>query len=362
MKTTKSILTAVAVTLTVFGFIPTGNAAEIIYQEDIAQNVVTKDVLVRTADNVIVLVDASSSMETTHRKYKKTNYQMEREALQAGFTRLPDLGYNVGVYTHSPSWKEIYPVQKYDAAKLSAAMNQLPAKGSGNTPLVAGFEKLEGVLKGLSGKTVVYVFSDGGWEKAAGRKDPGDKVAELARKYNACFIVITYAEDPDGVKRVRDMGKANACSRVIPFDSYITNPYYALGPLYYTKAETSVETMAEKKIKGIKVGNINFDYDKFDLKPQEKDELNELGKFLQSYPQAFVAVQGFCDNRGTPEYNMKLSRERAEAVAAYLVKNFKLDSGRVAAMWYGEGNPVASNDTPEGRAKNRRVEVAVSGL
>ena len=362
MKTTKSILIGVAVTLAVLGFIPTGNAAEIIYQEDIAQNVVTKDVLVRTADNVIVLVDASSSMDFQHRKYKKPNYQMEKEALQAGFTRLPDLGYNVGVYTHSPSWKEIYPVQKFDAAKLSAAMSQLPAKASGNTPLVAGLEKLEGVLKGLSGKTVVYVFSDGGWEKAAGKKDPGDKAAELARKYNACFIVITYAEDPDGVKRVKDMGKANACSRVIPFDSYITNPYYALGPLYYTKAETSVETIAEKKIKGIKVGNINFDYDKFDLKPQEKDELNQLGKFLQSYPQAFVAVQGFCDNRGTPEYNMKLSRERAEAVAAYLVKNSKLDPGRVAAMWYGEGNPVASNDTPEGRAKNRRVEVAVSGL
>jgi hypothetical protein len=88
---------------------------------------------------VIVLVDASSSMETTHRKYKKTNYQMEKEALQAGFTRLPDLGYNVGVYTFSPSWKEVYPVQKYDAAKLSAALHQLPAKASGNTPLVQGW-------------------------------------------------------------------------------------------------------------------------------------------------------------------------------------------------------------------------------
>jgi OmpA-OmpF porin, OOP family len=362
MRIVKSSLMVAGVVLAILGINSLGSAAEIIYQDDISQNVVTKDVLVRTADNVIVLVDASSSMEAAHRKYKKTNYQMEKEALAAGFARLPDLGYNVGVYTFSPSWKEIYPVQKFDAAKLSAAMNQLPAKGSGNTPLVGGLEKLEGVLKGLSGKTVVYIFSDGGWENAPGKKDPGDKTAELARKYNVCFIVITYAEDPTGVKRVKDMGKANACARVIPFDSYITNPYYAIGPLYYTKAETSVETIGEKKIKGIKVGNINFDYDKFELKPQEKDELNQLGKFLQSYPQSFVAVQGFCDNRGTPEYNMKLSRERAEAVAAYLVKNFKVDPGRVAAMWYGEGNPVASNDTPEGRAKNRRVEVAVSGL
>ena len=93
---------------------------------------------------------------------------------------------------------------------------------------------------------------------------------------------------------------------------------------------------------GVKVNNIHFDYDKFELKPQEKEELNQLGKFLQGNPQTFVAVQGFTDNRGTAEYNMKLSRERAEAVADYLMKNFKLDSGRVAAMWYGEANPVAS--------------------
>jgi OOP family OmpA-OmpF porin len=361
MKRVKLIWAFALASLAVLGVNTPGNAAEIIYQEDIIQNVVTKDVLVRTADNVIVLVDASSSMDFSHRKYKKPNYVMEKEALAAGYSRLPDLGYNVGVYQFSPTWKEIYPVQKFDAARVSEAMKQLPAKASGRTPLVAGLQNLEGVLKGLSGKTVVYIFSDGGWEKTPG-KDPGDKTAELARKYNVCFIVITYAEDPDGVKRVRDMGKASACSRVIPFDSYITNPYYALGTLYYTKAETSVDTTSEKKIKGIKVSNIYFDYDKFELKAQEKDELNQLGKFLQTNPQAFVALQGFTDNRGTPEYNMRLSRERAEAVADYLVKNFKLDSGRVTPMWYGEGNPVVSNDNASERWKNRRVEVAVSGL
>jgi len=349
------------VSLAVLGFNVSANAAEIIYQDDIVQNVVTKDVLVRTADNVIVLVDASSSMGFTHRKYKKANYDLEKEALNAGYSRLPDLGYNVGVYNFSPSWKEIYPVQPFDRAKVAEAMKQLPAKPAGRTPLVGGLGKLEGVLKGLSGKSVVYIFSDGGWEKASG-KDPGDKTAELARKYNVCFMVISYAEDPDGVKRVKDMGKANACSRVIPFDSYITNPYYALAPLYYTKSETSVETTSEKKIAGIKVNNIHFEYDKFDLKPQEKEELNQLGKFLQANPKAFVALQGFCDSRGTEEYNMDLSRRRAEAVADYLIKNFKLDSGRVAAVWYGAANPVASNDTEEGRSKNRRVEVAVSGL
>lgn len=360
MKTARSMGFAGLAALAFFGFVLTGNAAEVIYQEDIIQNVVTKDVLVRAFDNVIVLVDASSSMGTTNRKYKKTNFELEKAALTAGYGRLPDIGFNVGVFMFSPTWKEIYPVQKFDAAKVADAMKQLPAKPSGRTPLVAGLDKLEGVLKGLSGKTAVFVFSDGGWENVPGKRDPGDRAAELARKYNVCFNIISYAEDPDGVKRVRDMGRANACSRIIPFDSFVTNPYYAIGSLYFTKSETSVETTAEKRIKGIKVGNIYFDYDKFELKPAEKEDLNQLGKFLKDNPQAFVVLQGFTDNRGTPEYNMRLSRERAEAVADYLIKNFKLDSSRVVAMWYGEANPVASNDTPEGRAKNRRVEVAVS--
>ena len=86
-----------------------GNAAEIIYQDDIVQNVVTKDVLVRTADNIIVLMDASNSMAFDNRKYKKSNYVLEKDALATGSSRLPDLGYNVGIYTHSPSWQEIYP-------------------------------------------------------------------------------------------------------------------------------------------------------------------------------------------------------------------------------------------------------------
>jgi OOP family OmpA-OmpF porin len=362
MKKGNLILVAALIAAAVLGLNTAGITAEIIYRDDITQNVVTKDVLVRTADNVIVLVDASSSMAFDHRKYKKENYVLEKEALAAGNTRLPDLGYNVGVYTFSPSWQEIYPVQKYDYAKISEAMKKLPAKPSGRTPLVAGLDKLEGVLKGLSGRTVVYIFSDGGWEDAAGKKDPGDKTAELGRKYNVCFIVISYAEDPNGVKRVKDMGKANACSRVIPFDAYITNPYYALGPLYYTMTVKTTQLSSTQKIVGIKINDINFDYDKFELKAKEKDELNQLGKFLQANPKTFAAVQGFCDNRGTSEYNMKLSRERAEAVTDYLVKNFKLDASRVATMWYGEANPIDSNDTPEGRAKNRRVEIAVSQL
>ena len=347
--------------LTVLGFNATGNAAEIIYQDDISQNLVTKDVLVRAADNAIVLMDGSSSMEGIDPKYKKTRFEMAKQALAAANMRLPDLGYNIGIYLLAPSWKAIYPVQKFDRAKITEALGQLPAKASGRTSFTDSFKKLEDVLKGLPGKTVVYIFSDGGYLEVPGI-DPGNRARELANKYNVCFVVIDYAQDPEGLQRVKDMGRANACTRVIPFDVFVSNPYYSTGLLYYSKTGISVETTSKKKVKTMVVNNIYFDNDKFDLKPQEKDELNQLGKFLQDNPVAWVALQGFTDNRGSAEYNMGLSRQRVEAVADYLMKNFKLDGGHVVTMWYGEGNPVASNDTAEGRAKNRRVEVSVAGL
>jgi OOP family OmpA-OmpF porin len=353
---------AFGVVLLIFGLVLVGHTAEITYQLDIVQDVVTKDVLVRTAENVIVLMDASKSMAFDNPKYKKQNYLLQKEALAAGNSRLPDLGYNVGIYIYSPDWKEIYPVGKFDSIKVAESMKQLPPKAAGNTYLAAGLDQLENVLKNLTGRTVVYLFSDGEWENASGKKDPGDQAAELARKYNVSFMIVSYAGNPDGVKRVKDMSKANVYSRIIPFDSYITNPYYALGPLYYTMSLKTDEITAKRKVIGIKIDDINFDYDKFELKPKEKDELNQVGQFLQANPKHFVAVQGFCDNRGSADHNMKLSRDRAEAVTDYLVKNFNLDSTIVVTMWYGDMNPIADNGTADGRAKNRRVEITITDL
>ncbi len=361
MEKGKSFWALALIALFFVGFCAAANAAEIIYQEDITQNLVTKDLLLRTADNAIVLMDASSSMEAMHPIFKKTRFEMAKQALSNANLRLPDLGYKIGIYLLTPSWKEIYAVQPFDRVKIAEGLKQLPAKASGRTSFKESFKELEGVLKGLPGRTVVYIFSDGGYLEVPGI-DPGNTARELASKYNVCFVVIDYAEDPNGIQRVKDMGRANACTRVIPFDAFISNPYYTTGLLYYTKTGTSVETTTKKKVKTMVVNNIYFDSDKFELKPKEKEELNQLGKFLQDNSQAFVSLQGFCDSSGSGESNLELSRRRTEAVADYLMKNFKLNPGRVVDMWYGEANPMASNGTEEGRAKNRRVEVAVGGL
>jgi outer membrane protein OmpA-like peptidoglycan-associated protein len=174
--------------------------------------------------------------------------------------------------------------------------------------------------------------------------------------------VIDYSFQERDRKTVSDMGRANMSSRVIPFDSYITQPYYALGPLYYSKWDTEVVTTSEKKVAGFKVENILFDIDNYELSSAAQEELDEVGKFLKGKPEAFVAVFGYTDDTGKAEYNVELSRKRAEAAANYLQKNYQLTSDRVVALWYGAENPIAGNDTAEGRAQNRRVEISIGGM
>ena len=121
-------------------------------------------------------------------------------------------------------------------------------------------------------------------------------------------------------------------------------------------------TESEKKVAGYNINNIHFEYDKSELSMAAQEELDGVGKFLTAHPQAFVALFGYTDDTGKPEYNMELSRRRAEAVANYLEKNYNLGPDRVVANWYGEKNAVASNETTEGRAKNRRVELSIGGM
>ncbi len=79
----------------------------------------------------------------------------------------------------------------------------------------------------------------------------------------------------------------------------------------------------------------------------------------QNNAQTYVVMHGYADNRGSREYNLKLSRRRVQSVADYLASNFNIGEDRMVVMWYGALNPVATNDTEEGRRLNRHVEIGV---
>ena len=107
--------------------------------------------------------------------------------------------------------------------------------------------------------------------------------------------------------------------------------------------------------------DVHFDFDKAVLKPEGRSKLDELvGKIKGMNLEVVIAI-GHADSTGSDAYNMKLSMRRAEnAVKAYLVSK-GIEGNRVYTEGKGERQPIASNRTKEGRAKNRRVEIEVIG-
>jgi outer membrane protein OmpA-like peptidoglycan-associated protein len=110
----------------------------------------------------------------------------------------------------------------------------------------------------------------------------------------------------------------------------------------------------------VNLGDVLFDLDKYTLRPEAREKLAKLSGIVLGNPGLKLEVEGHTDSTGSDEYNQKLSENRAGAVRDYLAsQNVSADS--ITAGGFGKTRPVAPNDTAEGRQKNRRVEIVVSG-
>ena len=104
--------------------------------------------------------------------------------------------------------------------------------------------------------------------------------------------------------------------------------------------------------------SITFPVDSYAIQPQFQSTLREVAQTLGSYSQTYVDVLGHTDSTGSDAYNQTLSVNRAQAVANYL-QSRGVVAARLGVRGYGESAPIATNDTEEGRAQNRRVEIKV---
>ena len=110
----------------------------------------------------------------------------------------------------------------------------------------------------------------------------------------------------------------------------------------------------------VNMPDVLFDFNKYDLKPEAREKLAKVSGILLAYPDLKTQVEGHTDNVGSEEYNQKLSEERAGTVRSYLVTQ-SVQEANVSSMGFGKTKPIADNSTNAGRAKNRRVELVVSG-
>jgi OOP family OmpA-OmpF porin len=322
--------------------------------------------------------------------YKETNTRkidIARTLFKERAARVPDLDWNVGLYLYTP-WKSFCEMQRFDKDRFGAAIDEMaaykpsPSFEKQPTPLVEAITNLDPILAEVSGKTAVFVFSDGKYtSRDYGQDTPGtqeigpvEAAKTIASKYDVCFHIISSAQTPKSEKLVNDLASVNTCSRLVTFDTMLNRPEYMTGAIYVVRDRAIVETELISKVVGVELDNILFDFGKADIRPEYHDKLDALAKFLEKTPAAYVVIEGFTDSTGDPKYNLKLSRLRAESVKDYLIylaqnytyllaqKDPNIAEKRLVTVWHGKELPVASNDTAEGRQLNRRVRLTVRGL
>lgn len=124
-----------------------------------------------------------------------------------------------------------------------------------------------------------------------------------------------------------------------------------------------LETRREARGLIVNLSDVLFDFNQASLRPGAREKLSKLAGILLAYPGTYhMEVEGHTDAIGSQDYNQKLSEDRAQSVSSYLLKSGLASDRIVAVRGFGKLKPVTTNDTPEGRQMNRRVEIVITDL
>jgi outer membrane protein OmpA-like peptidoglycan-associated protein len=165
-------------------------------------------------------------------------------------------------------------------------------------------------------------------EIAAGQ----EKLAELSQEHAA-------AAEELGARREREEKFRRAKELITPAD----------GEVLYNPANDIV----------LRLSGLSFESGKSDIRDTQMALLAKVKEILKMFPDSRLIVEGHTDTAGDPGSNQRLSERRAIAVMQYLRESLVLPAERISALGYGADRPVASNQTPEGRAKNRRIDIVI---
>lgn len=117
--------------------------------------------------------------------------------------------------------------------------------------------------------------------------------------------------------------------------------------------------VTETEIKIELPSDILFDFDKYDIRSDAQEALDKVAVVIRTYPGKSVFIEGHTDSVGSDEYNARLSLQRAESVKQWLQQKESLKDSKFVTKGWGESKPTATNETEQGRQKNRRVEITI---
>ncbi|HEX5142810.1 MAG TPA: OmpA family protein [Mycobacterium sp.] len=186
---------------------------------------------------------------------------------------------------------------------------------------------------------------------------PDVDIPDFAWKVEGDTITLTGTAPSDDVR-----GAAEAAAKSAWPDAKVDNQIRVVSatPTSMTPAPAAGGCASlQSDISALLQTPVNFDTDGYSVASSSRPMLSEVAGKIRACPDAKITVKGFTDNTGNDAVNQPLSENRAKAVANFLVSQ-GVTAGNVSSQGFGSTNPVASNDTAQGRAQNRRVEIAVS--
>lgn len=317
--------------------------------------------MVKKVDNFILFVDQSGSMAMKGGAKIKKIEQAVKDVLALN-AAIPELGYNSGVYLFAP-FAEQCSMKPYSKATVEGAAKGIDTEFeifNRRTPMGAGFDSIDPVLSGLSGKTALIMFTDGASNVGA---DPVAKAQALYAKYGnkLCVHVVSYADTDEGQAVIEGIRAAFPCS--VPADSAtfadsMALQQYAKAVFYDEVADPKPAPKPEPvpMAKEIISFNLNFDFDKYQITDEMTPILSKAKAILDEDMSATYVISGHTDATGSDAYNQGLSERRANSVLKWLIDN-GINANRLESVGYGESQPKYDNTTKEGRKLNRRVEI-----
>ncbi|MGE4291412.1 MAG: OmpA family protein [Desulfovibrio sp.] len=323
--------------------------------------------MVRKVDNVFFCVDTSGSMMSDYHGMKKTDLMSARELLQRMTQAMPDLGYKTALYRFAP-YQELLALAPHDQAAFMAAAQDLPDQVPvfGNrTPLGNGLYDLAWPISAVPGPTAIILFTDGGQNEGA---LPQPVAEQLYANYDICLHLVSFANTPSEQAEVDRLAKLNACTVTASGEDLLTDPAkleaFVRDALWMMKPvpEPPAPPAPKREFHTVRMDlYLEFDTNKSDIRPEFHDEIGKVGEMMTRYPESTAMIVGYADAVGSYVSNIHLSGDRADAVRAYLTTQFGIAPDRLESVGYGENFPKDQNDSEEGRQRNRRVTVFVTG-
>jgi OmpA-OmpF porin, OOP family len=318
-------------------------------------------------DNFYIFVDQSGSMYTRYMKLNMVKMAAAKQLITQMDGMIPDLGYKGGIDLFA-DFQEVYPLTLYKpgafAPSLGAIKDERKIFGR-ETPMKTGILELQekAGLDKVIGPVTVIMLTDG---MSSPGEDPLAVVKQLVAKYpRVSFNVVSFAQP--GAKDPKVI-KGTGLNQKEEQRGQATNQQLAkLGHGIFVEASTIFSDKAAMQSfvnevfcakEKIILRGIQFDFDKYNIKPEYEPILDEAVSQLKKwyYPNFKLVINGYTDDKGAAEYNQKLSERRANAVLDYFVAK-GIPSGKMKAVGHGLKDPIADNKTEDGRALNRRVEL-----